>query len=402
MIYLDAFSGYGGFRYGLEAAGFEFSKVYFSEIDKHAIANYQNNYKNAKHVGSITDVSASTIEGGSIDLFTFGWPCQDNSIAGKRKGQSRRYNWRASDAKSFSFAKYRKVRSEFVEYMEQREGETRSGLLHEANRVKRELQPHCFIAENVKGLLSVNGGVDIIEAIKVLTDLDTGMPQYELAMQLFNTRGYLPQNRERVYFVGHARGKRAGKVFPIEKSIRVCHTAGKDKQEVYNIAQTLTARQYANWGGNFVIENRIVAMRGRDGKQQLEQSAGDYTNTLTSVQKDNLLVCGGTMRTHKDYKGFRAVKGDFAPCINARDKNDASGQAVVMFSDQRLRKLTERECERLQGLPDDWTKYGLATDKNGDVNVVEISATQRYKMIGNGVSTPVVKAIGIELLKTIK
>jgi site-specific DNA-cytosine methylase len=84
--YLEGFSGYCGFGLGLLQSGFEFNKHWYSEIGKYAIANTRYNFPNAIYAGPIQDVS-STIGNECIDLFTFGWPCQDNSIAGKRKGQ---------------------------------------------------------------------------------------------------------------------------------------------------------------------------------------------------------------------------------------------------------------------------------------------------------------------------
>ena len=80
---LDLFSGIGGFHLGLTRAGFEVES-YFSEIDKYAIDVYSNNFKDATYVGSVTDVRGADLK--RIDAITFGSPCQDFSLAGKRKG----------------------------------------------------------------------------------------------------------------------------------------------------------------------------------------------------------------------------------------------------------------------------------------------------------------------------
>src|SRR6056300_1592931 len=80
---LDLFSGIGGFHMGLERAGYKV-KSYFSEVDKHAIAVYKNQFKDAEYVGSVTDVRGEQLP--KIDIITFGSPCQDFSLAGKRKG----------------------------------------------------------------------------------------------------------------------------------------------------------------------------------------------------------------------------------------------------------------------------------------------------------------------------
>ena len=81
---IELFSGIGGFSKGLEQAGFEIEKHYFSEIDKHAIANYKYNYPNAEYIGSVVDIRPRDFR--NIDIITFGSPCQDFSLAGKRKG----------------------------------------------------------------------------------------------------------------------------------------------------------------------------------------------------------------------------------------------------------------------------------------------------------------------------
>lgn len=184
LILLDLFSGYGGFHIALEQAGFKFKQVYFSEIDKHAIANYSYNFPTAIYAGPIQSVSRNTMP--KADIITFGWPCQDNSIAGKRKGQS---------------------------------GGTRSGLLNEAVRCVSEHQPKTFLAENVPGLLSVNKGIDYVEAVRLLCLFNESCPQYDVEMQLLNTKWFLPQNRERLFFIGHLRGECSRKIFPVGEDI---------------------------------------------------------------------------------------------------------------------------------------------------------------------------------------
>jgi DNA (cytosine-5)-methyltransferase 1 len=188
MNHASLFSGIGGFAAGMERAGFNITHHYFSEIDKHAIANYKYNFPNAEHIGSVIHVSGRDImakhQSAKI-IVTFGWPCQDNSIAGKRKGHA---------------------------------AGTRSGLLFEAGRVINEIQPAHFIAENVKGLYSVNKGYDFYEAIAFLAFLNSSCPQYTVEMQLLNTSWLLPQNRERTYFVGHLGTRCVKRIFPVTEN----------------------------------------------------------------------------------------------------------------------------------------------------------------------------------------
>jgi DNA (cytosine-5)-methyltransferase 1 len=181
-ILLDLFSGIGGFHKGLHDAGFEFEETYFCEIDKHAIANYKYNFPNAKLLGSVTDILSHDIR---PTVITFGWPCQDNSVAGKRKGQV--------------------------------DG-TRSGLLfHAVNAIER-FRPRFFIAENVKGLYSVNAGEDFYKTLEILTYLNSDSPQYTVEMQLLNTSWVLPQNRERTYFIGHLGTGGIQRIFPLTEN----------------------------------------------------------------------------------------------------------------------------------------------------------------------------------------
>ena len=84
MKILDLFSGIGGFSLGFQRAGYNFTEHYFSEIDKSAIANYKKNFPNAKYIGDITTIQPADIAG--ADIITFGSPCQDFSLAGKRAG----------------------------------------------------------------------------------------------------------------------------------------------------------------------------------------------------------------------------------------------------------------------------------------------------------------------------
>jgi len=178
--HLDLFSGIGGFHLGFERAGFKI-KSYFSEIDKHAIAVYKHKFKDATYVGSVTDVRGEDLP--RIDLITFGSPCQDFSLAGKRAGM----------------------------------GGDRSSLILEAIRLVRECRPRVFVWENVKGAFSSNAGEDFAAILQEFADIGG----YRLEWQLLNTSWFLPQNRERIYLVGYSTTPKRGwrGVFPIREAI---------------------------------------------------------------------------------------------------------------------------------------------------------------------------------------
>jgi len=175
--YLDLFSGIGGFHLGILQAGVNINKCYFSEVDKYAAQIYKRHFPESIELGDIRKIKGEEL--GEINLVTFGFPCQDLSIAGKRAGLSG----------------------------------SRSGLFFEAVRIISETQPDIFVFENVKGLFSSNEGKDFEIVLRTIADLRI----YECEWQLLNTSFVLPQNRERIYFIGHSTiSRRSGqKVFPI-------------------------------------------------------------------------------------------------------------------------------------------------------------------------------------------
>ena len=384
---IELFSGIGGFSKGFEDAGYTIEEHYYSEIDKHAIANYKYNYPNAKYIGSVTDIRPTDFRG--IDIITFGSPCQDFSLAGKRKGL---------------------------------EGE-RSSLIEYAIRAITDIRPSVFIWENVKGAFSSNSGADFWAIIQAFANIGG----YRLEWQLLNTKWFLPQNRERIYLIGHLADRSEPGVFPIAEEIGICNETNSEKPN--QIASTLNANDEKSWVGNFIQVKtlqgsdclntirsggrgsltekhsldivQIGAFRGRNPEnhksresglpteQMLEINKEGVSNTLTSVQKDNVVI--GTWRTHKDGNGFREIKDGNSPTIPARAREDGSGQPVINENAQ-IRRLTEIECERLQGFPDNFTEYG-----NYDGVIKKIPKTQRYKMLGNAVTVKVVEIIAKRL-----
>ena len=339
MKIIDLFSGIGGFSLGFQRAGYQFTEHYFSEIDKHAIANYKQNFPNAKYIGDIT-----TLHGGDftdIDIITFGSPCQNFSTAGRREGLKG----------------------------------AKSSLIQHAIALIAQLRPSIFIWENVKGAFSSNSGADFWAIIKAFANIGG----YRLEWQLLNTRWVLPQNRERIYLIGHLAGRSVPRVFPIGENDFVPTTKSKSQSQT-QISGTIKAN------GN--------------------------------MNQDDTYIQVGTYRTHNDGKGFSEVKSNIAPTIPARAREDGSGMPVIRqlprgknkgadlticptissnaFQENNLlcgiRRLTEIECERLQGFPDDWTQYG---NYNGRIR--RISKTQRYKLIGNAVTVDIVELIAKRL-----
>ena len=380
---IELFSGIGGFSKGLEQAGFEIEKHYFSEIDKHAIANYKHNFPNAEYIGSVVDIRSRDFRG--IDIITFGSPCQDFSLAGKRKGL---------------------------------EGE-RSSLIEYAIRLVTDIRPSVFIWENVKGAFSSNSGADFWAILQAFANIGG----YRLEWQLLNTKWFLPQNRERIYLIGHLTDRSEPGVFPITendarinertieaRSIRTL-TAGGNSGGLHSsmtLVKTLQGSETLNTirsGGRGSLTDKhswdivqIGAFRGRNPEnpksresglpteQMLEINKEGVSNTLTSVQKDNVVISSFT----RDKKGKVVNRNDRNICNTITSATGSGGSTDVFVNN--IRRLTEIECERLQGFPDNWTEYG-----NYDGVIKKIPKTQRYKMLGNAVTVKVVEEISRKL-----
>ncbi|MEO1050206.1 MAG: DNA (cytosine-5-)-methyltransferase [Bacteroidota bacterium] len=371
LILLDLFSGIGGFPKGLIEVGFKFQKHYFSEIDKYAIANYQYNFKESIHVGAVEEIKKGKVE--KPDIITFGSPCQDLSIAGKRKGIKGK----------------------------------KSRLFFEAIRVIDELAPRLFIFENVKGLFSSNQGKDFEIVLRAFADLGV----YDLQWQLLNTSWFLPQNRERVYLVGSLRNQPRPKVFPIGENNQA-NSKGSQSITEANIAPTVSTRVSAH--GNY--GPYILTLRGKkyEKGENLNVRKDGVANCITKADDHNFLLEKWhplrSVRTEKA-KAIRRSnqkKGiDYAPFRERQFEVREDGITGALTTNterenlltnmETIRRFTPLECERLQGFSDGWTGKGLF-----DGEVKEISDSRRYQLLGNAVSVPVVKTVGQNIKKSLE
>lgn len=384
---LDLFSGIGGFAKGLSNAGFEIEEHYFSEIDNHAIANYKYNFPNAKYVGSVTNVRGSDLE--RPNIITFGSPCQDFSLAGKRTGM---------------------------------DGQ-RSSLISQAIRLISECRPDFFIWENVKGAFSSNNGRDFWAIIQAFANIGG----YRLEWQLLNTSWVLPQNRERIYLVGHLAepGRNFRPVFPIRESDFIHYEPTKSGEEIYKNSLCLTAKGVSNNTGSFIKQiNDKKNFGGTSTKQQdrIYDDSGIMAclSSSRTESKVNIITRphgfnkGNEVEISPTLKANSFEHNNFVKQINPSKESggkqpfqqnrvyDADGIVPTLCKDkadlniqkeERIRRLTEIECERLQGFPDNWTKFG---NYNGTVK--EVPKTQRYKMCGNSVTVDIVELISKKLL----
>lgn len=310
MKFLDLFSGLGGFRLGLEMAGHEC--VGHCEIDKFANKSYiaMHEPKESEWFAEdITKVRADELPG--ADIWCFGFPCQDISIAGKQKGF----------------------------------GGHRSSLFFAVTRIIRELEeedkPSILFIENVKNLLSVNRGYDFL---KLLIELDE--IGYDAEWDILNSKYFgVPQNRERLFIVGNLRGRSRRKVFPISEGSGVCNEREQVEEEIHETALCLTAKGQSNWTGSFI-------------------------NVVGNLDRPQY---------HESSNRVYGIDG-IAPAQNTQQ---GGGHETKIKHDDKIRRLTPKECFRLQGFPDEYFERARAVN----------SDTQLYKQAGNSVTVNVIYEI---------
>ena len=312
---LSLFSGIGGFELGLETIpGVKI--IGFSEIDEYAISVYKKHFSDVKNYGDVQKIKTQQLP--NFDILVGGFPCQSFSIAGSKKG----FN------------------------------DTRGSLFFEISRILKNKKPRHFILENVKGILSNDKGRTFQTILKVLANLG-----YIIEWQVLNSKNFgVPQNRERVYFVGHLRGKSKPKVFSLTKGSRVSETSRKKKRQ-----------------GNSQISSTIISNYKRGtyagGEQYIIETNSSQPKELTK----NVYQHQRTYDINHISVSIKALGGG---------QGAKTGLYEVKKGTQ-IRRLTPIECERLQGFPDNWTE-GL-------------SDTQRYKCLGNAVTTNVIEWIGKQL-----
>ena len=370
---LDLFSGIGGFHLGFERAGYKVNS-YFSEVDKHAVAVYKHQFKDSTYVGSVTDVRGADLP--RIDLITFGSPCQDFSLAGKRKGM---------------------------------EGE-RSSLITEAIRLVHECRPRVFIWENVKGTFSSNDGADFWAIIQAFANIGG----YRCEWQLCNTSWFLPQNRERIYFVGYLTGSRGDwrGVFPLGEDEEVFTGELGERLWQFQKAQSenLHARTLGQNTDRMTTDSTFIRVHSATNLGYEEATYGDTINLSQPNSKTRRgrvgkgkaqtleTSCNQAVVEPKIIGYTRDAKGkvtdrhlkDTAGTIHT--STGSGGNTDQFVQDYNIRKLTPIECERLQGFNDNHTQYGIY-----DGEVKEVSNTQRYRQCGNAVTVDVVSAIANKL-----
>ena len=296
-----------------------FDCVWANEWNKYAAQIYKNNFPGTEL--STEDIREVDVKGiPDFDLLCAGFPCQAFSLAGKRKGFE----------------------------------ETRGTLFFEIIRIAQEKRPRLLLLENVKGLLSHGKGRTFATILSALDEIG-----YDVEGELLNSKNFgVPQNRERVFIVGHLRGKSGQKIFPIGEGERVPPKSGEEGIEVKPVLTPDRVKKRQN---------------GRRFKE-----TGEPMFTLTGQDIHGVEITSHSPRTNNPKLGDSGPLRSNNHCFTL----DQSPHIV-----NRIRRLTPTEFERLQGFPDGWTEG--------------ISDTQRYKCLGNAVTVNVIEAIGNRIKEVI-
>jgi len=349
---VDLFCGIGGFRLGLEKAG-GYRCVWSCDIDKYAnrVYAYHWGWEN-HHPGDIREVEASSIP--DHDILCAGFPCQAFSVAGKRKGFE----------------------------------DTRGTLFFEITRIARAKRPRILFLENVKGLLSHDRG----HTFRVILE-ELGRIGYRCEWQVLNSKWFgVPQNRERTFIIGYLGGEPRRTIFPIRETGGVADEENGGRPELpVEVSTAIDSNYYKGvdrHGQRTMVQ--VATIDGKDNQaNRIYHPAGVFPTVPTP---------GGGRHLPKIVDVFNSrVRSGEMNSLKTNPSPTSSAVLVLPIGYRRIRRLTPVECERLQAFPDNWTKYGLTEDGE----TVEISDTQRYKMLGNAVTVNVIEFIGRRIKEVI-
>lgn len=364
LTFIDFFAGVGGFRLGFEQAGFKC--IGFCEKDKFAVNSYRAMFDTEGEWfrDDITKIKSEEIP--YADIWCGGTPCQDVSIAGQRKGLS-------GDRSGLFF--------KFIELLKSKDEKDK---------------PTFIVLENVKGLLSSHRGFDFTEYLHQISQAG-----YDAIWQVLNSKDFgVPQNRERVFIIGYLRNRGRRKILPIEgenqsaikQIIGGCQ--GDRLLDPKGISCTLTGNG-GGWGGKtglYFIDQSNTKTKITENSRCITSryTAGIVNRTASNsavLESPVIKVRNGTK------KGYaKACLGDGISLAypNSKTRRGRVGKGVAqtldtscmqgtLTKDCRIRRLTPKECFRLQGFPDEL--FEKAKELNSDA--------QLYKQAGNAVTVNV-------------
>lgn len=377
MKLMSLFDGSGGFPLAASLCGIE--PVYAAEVEPYPIAVTKNRFPKMKHLGDVSKVKGGEIE--PVDIITFGSPCQDISIAGKRAG---------------------------LKHADMGDDETtRSGLFLEAIRIIKEMReatngvyPRYAIWENVPGAFSSNRGEDfrtVLEEFIRVKEKDAVMPAvpqagwayadcisgdgWSIAYRVFDAQYWgVPQRRRRIYLVADFRGECAQEILFKRESLRGYFEAGRtpwqgiaadaQKISVCTDGKSPTLRAEAHGNAPYVINKKTLVYdtRGNGDGETVPTITGDHNNRITDY---TALCC-------------EAVVYDGANITSPLNKTNpqAGDPCHTISTDSRnyiVRRLTPTECARLQGFPDWWGEIPKKDNLTDDEYVFWLVG-QRYSV----------------------
>lgn len=404
---LSLFSGIGAFEKALERRGVEHEVLAYCEIDKYASKAYSiiHGIPESKNLIDVTKVDILDVDE-TVDLITYGFPCQDISNAGKQKG-----------------------------FIDEEGNRTRSGLFFEALRIIDDYRPKFAIAENVKALVGKKFASEFKTILESLEEVG-----YNNYYAVLNAKDYdIPQNRERVFIISIRKNVDRGFIFPaaVPLTLRLKDLLEDEVDEKYYLSDKMF-----NYAFNMVNEAKGVGFS--DGvdrsfinpsiantigcRSATDQRSGttnyvsdrlesDYpvTDLKQAVQNDRMCSAAGVSAKFKDkpQKTFddhikqtideriekpcaideqnRTVRKDKCVGTLTTDGSSPKKNNRILEQTLRIRKLTPIECYKLMGFDAEDCKK---------VSAAGVSNAQLYKQAGNSIVVNVVEAIFTELGKT--
>lgn len=342
MNVLSLFDGMSCGQIALAELGIPVEKYYASEVDKFAIKATMQNFPNTIQLGDVRKLDISLLD--KIDLIIGGSPCTNLSMSGKRKGLATKEGMEVLDLKT-----YLELKKDDFEF------EGQSYLFWEYIRIYHELIER---GDNTKFFLE---NVEMGKKWESVFNETIGREGIHINSALVSA-----QNRRRIYWTDIHNDIPQ----PEDKGILLWDILEEDVDEKYFLSDKMIK----------CSRNRVKT-KDNDNYIQVENDSlgvDEKTNYLTTVQKDNLVIVSGTVRTFGG-KHFREIKSGKSCALLARARNDGSSLPCVRIGTQ-IRRLTPTECARLQTVPE-WYKWD------------GISDTKRYKMLGNGWTIEIIKHI---------
>lgn len=384
--------------------------VYAAEVEPYPIAVTKNRFPKMKHLGDVSKVKGGEIE--PVDIITFGSPCQDMSIAGKRAG---------------------------LKHADMGDDETtRSGLFLEAIRIIKEMReatngvyPRYAIWENVPGAFSSNRGEDfrtVLEEFIRVKEKDAVMPAvpqagwayadcisgdgWSIAYRVFDAQYWgVPQRRRRIYLVADFRGECAQEILFKRESLRGYFEAGRTPwQGIAADAQNCVGTAIGGvdrYNQSFLpgLAQTLRASGGGDCTPTVLAPVAVYCHQGNGIDRADTAGCNGkgvcedkcyTLNTidrhavcfpQQAYNKF--IQEDIEATLKASGGTYGGGSenlvAEQSFSPIRyiVRRLTPTECARLQGFPDWWGEIPKKDNLTDDEYVFWLNARNTYAKINN-------------------